>query len=174
MPPLELKSLDDAALLSTVTQFLGYEAMLLDDGRFEDWFALLDDALIYEAPIRVATEKRSDEVVAGAYRFSDDKRMVRTRIDRLAMPNAYAETPPSRTVRSVSGICLLQDSAVSVVGASNSLLLYRHRGVDFASDLIPARRTDRIRLTPEGPRLLARSVKLAETVLGTPNLGIFL
>jgi 3-phenylpropionate/cinnamic acid dioxygenase small subunit len=174
MHATELRSLNDTALLGLVTQFLGYEAMLLDEGRFEEWFTLLDDALIYEAPVRVATETRSDEMTVGVYRFSDDKQMIRTRIDRLKLPNAYAESPPSRTVRCVSAICLLQDATAGVVGASSALLLYRQRGVESAADYIPARRTDRIRLTAEGPRLLARSIKLAETVLRTPNLGIFL
>ncbi|HTW88703.1 MAG TPA: aromatic-ring-hydroxylating dioxygenase subunit beta, partial [Candidatus Binataceae bacterium] len=98
--------------------------MLLDEGRFEDWYALLDDALVYEAPLRLGTSKRSDEMVANAYRFEDDKKILRTRIDRINTGNAYAESPPSRTVRSVSSICILGENG-GVVSVSSTIIVYR-------------------------------------------------
>lgn len=165
--------MDAVQLREAVTQFLALEAMLLDEGRFEDWYALLDDELVYEAPLRLATNKRSDEMVAGAYRFKDDKKILRTRIDRINTGNAYSENPPSRTARSVSSICILGENS-GVVSVSSTIIVYRQRANDASGDTIHARRNDRLKLTPDGLRLCARTIILAEVSLSTPNLGIFL
>ncbi|VWD58780.1 hypothetical protein BCO37747_07026 [Burkholderia contaminans] len=37
-----IKNFATEAVVHTVSQFLGYEAMLLDERRFWDWFALLE------------------------------------------------------------------------------------------------------------------------------------
>jgi len=164
--------MDTVQLREAVTQFLAREAMLLDEGRFDDWYAILDDAIVYEAPLRLATINRGDEMVAGAYRFSDDKKIIRTRIDRIKTGNAFSENPPSRTVRSVSSICILGEND-GVVEVSSALIVYRQRANDLSGDTIHARRNDRLRFTPDGLRLCARTVILAEVSLSTPNLGIF-
>jgi len=165
--------MDAVQLRETVTQFFAFEAMLLDEGRFDDWYSLLDDALVYEAPLRLATNKRADEMVAGAYRFADDKKIIRTRIDRIQTGNASAESPPSRTVRSVSSIYILGERD-GVVAVSSTIIVYRQRANDPSGDTIHARRNDRLKFTPDGLRLCARTVILAEVSLSTPNLGIFL
>ena len=163
---------DDA--VQAVHQFLGREAMLLDDRRFWDWFALLDDSIVYEVLIRSVREFGAPEVVSGAYRQRDDKHMLDTRIKRLYSGSAWAEDPPSRTVRNVGSVFVQATSDPSVVEVGSALLLYRHRAQDEHGDLISARRNDRIRFTEQGPLLLARTVLLADTVLTTPNLAVFL
>jgi 3-phenylpropionate/cinnamic acid dioxygenase small subunit len=166
--------MDAVVLRDTITQFLALEAMLLDEGRFEEWYALLADDILYECPVRVAGTSRSDEPVAGAYRFQDDKKILRTRIDRLSTGIAYAESPPSRTVRSVSSICILPDpNDAAVVQVSSALTVYRHRGTDAHGDTLHARRNDRLRITHEGVKLARRTIIFAEVSLSTPNLAIF-
>lgn len=166
--------MDAIALREAVSQFLALEAMLLDEGRFEEWYELLDADLVYEAPLRLAANARADEVVAGAYRFRDDKKVIRTRIDRLATGNAHSESPPSRTVRSVSSICVLPGDDTGTVRVSSALIVYRHRGNDPHGDTIHARRQDRLRMTDRGLRLVSRTILLSEVALSTPNLAIFL
>jgi hypothetical protein len=68
-----------------------------------------------------------------------------------------------------------------VLGRSGAMPLWCLRRAAWRSDLIephfdliPCRRNDRLRLTTGGLRLLAREVVLTETVLATPNLGVFL
>lgn len=160
-------------LRDAVTQFLAMESALLDGGRFEEWFDLLDDDLSYEVPIRLSADRREDEMAAGGYRLQDTKEHVRVRIKRLASGNAYAEMPPSRTVRSVS-LIYIAGAADGIVDVSSALIVYRHRGDDALGDTIHARREDRLRILPDGPRLLSRRVILASVVLPTANLGIFL
>jgi hypothetical protein len=53
-------------------------------------------------------------------------------------------------------------------------LLYRQRGTLESGHVIPVRRSDRIRITEDGGRLLSRRATIPDTVLQTPNLGVFL
>jgi len=147
----------------------------LDENRLDEWFGLLDEQMVYEIPIRL-TESRGgpDEYPVGAYRVRDDIAMIRKRIDRLATGEAWAETPPSRTVRVVGSIFAEPDKETDVYQVKSAILIYRQRAQDESSDLIPARRCDTIRVVGGDCTLLKRTVLLADTVLRTPNLGIFL
>ncbi|MFI8092133.1 aromatic-ring-hydroxylating dioxygenase subunit beta [Streptomyces sp. NPDC086080] len=164
----------DPATYTLVAQFLAHEARLLDEGREEEWFALLDDELLYTVPARRSTEPRSMEVDRTAWRIRDTKAHIRTRIARTNTGHAYSEVPPSRTMRLVGGVEVRTTDEPGVVEAYSSLLLYRQRGIDVHFDLVPCRRNDRVRLTDAGPRLLSREVILTETSLKTANLGVFL
>jgi len=163
----------DTELLATVTQFLGLEARLLDEGREEEWFELLDNDLLYTVPIRQATEARSNEVSGSAFRVRDTKSHIRLRIERNKTGHAYSELPPSRTLRVVGSIEITGVDG-EVVSATSALLVYRQHGIDPYFDLIPVRRYDRIKICATGPRLLSREIILTETIMATANLGIFL
>ena len=164
----------DAATYTLVAQFLGHEARLLDEGREEDWFLLLDADFRYSIPMRQSTEPRANEIDRTMWRVNDTLAHVRTRIDRLATGHAYSEVPPSRTLRVIGGIEVLHTDDPSVVAAHSSELLYRQRGIDTHFDLIPARRNDLVRIDAGVPRLLAREAVPTETTLKTANLGVFL
>lgn len=157
-----------------VSQFLGLEARLLDEGRENEWLDLLDEELLYQVPIRSATEPRTDEFKSVGYRMNDTKTHMETRISRLNTGIAYSEVPPSRTMRLVGSILVLPTDAADIVEAHSSILLYRQRGIDPYFDLLPARRIDHIRLGEDGPRLLRRQVLHTETSLETPNLAVIL
>jgi 3-phenylpropionate/cinnamic acid dioxygenase small subunit len=162
------------AMARKAEQFLARETLLLDERRFWDWFALLDDELVYEVLLRTVRESGVDEFAAAGFRQRDDKSMIETRIKRLQSGFAWAEQPPSRTVRLVGSFVVDPTDDVNVLAVNSALHVYRHRAQDDHGDLITARRRDRIRFTDQGPRLLSRTVLLADAVLTTPNLGIFL
>ena len=164
--------MDASQLRDAVTQFLALEARLLDEGRFEDWYALLDDQLVYEAPLRFATDQRQDEIAQDVYRFRDDKKLVRTRINRIKTGLGVAESPFSRTIRSVSSI-YVEAERDGEVAVSSALIVYRHRANDAAGETIHARRNDRLKLTPDGLRLRSRTIIFCEVTLSTSNLAIF-
>src|SRR5213076_486642 len=84
-------------------QFLAWEAKLLDERRFRDWFALIDDGIEYIVPIRIAKFAYADEVATG-HRIYDNKELIEVRIKRLECGAAWAETPPSRTLRVVGSV----------------------------------------------------------------------
>jgi N,N-dimethyl phenylurea N-demethylase beta subunit len=165
--------MSDHETFLTAQNFLAREAKLLDERRFEEWYATLDDDLAYTVPIRQAKLDHAAEHQPGAYRISDDKGLIRVRIDRLLSGHAWAEVPPSRTLRVVGSVIAerLGDDRIAVESA---MILYRQRGHDNLGDVIPVRREDELRLTADGPRLLRRTALIAEVVLSTPNLGVFL
>jgi 3-phenylpropionate/cinnamic acid dioxygenase small subunit len=164
----------DQDLVALIHQFYARESQLLDEGRENEWFDLLDEQILYTVPIRQSTEPRSAEINRAAFRLRDTYMHIRTRIDRLNTGMAYSEVPPSRTMRLVSSIVITGHPEPNVVEASSALLVYRQRGIDPYFDLIPCRRNDRLRLSGDGVRLLAREVILTETSLATPNLSVFL
>lgn len=155
-------------------QFLSHEAKLLDERRFREWFALLDQEISYQVPIRVARRAFDDECKDGGYRILDCKGLVEIRINRLESGADWAETPPSRTLRLVGSVIVEKTDRPDVLAVESAMILSRQRGHDDKADVIPVRRHDLLRLTPEGPRLLERRALLTEVVLSTPNLGVFL
>jgi 3-phenylpropionate/cinnamic acid dioxygenase small subunit len=155
-------------------EFLAIEARLLDERRFRDWYALLDDEIVYHVPLRQARLKLADEIPPGAYRLLDTKKHIETRIKRLESGAAWAETPPSRTLRVVGSLLVEKDERSDVIVAESAMLMFRQRGHDERGDVIPVRRRDQLRLTPAGVRLLRRDALITEAVLTTPNLGVFL
>jgi N,N-dimethyl phenylurea N-demethylase beta subunit len=161
----------DAFLIAQ--NFLAKEAKLLDERRFDEWFAMLDDAIVYHVPIRVAKLDYAAEHADGAYRIRDDKILIETRIKRLNSGQAWAEVPPSRTLR-VVGSLLVERKADDLIAVESTLLLYRQRGHDAPGEIIPVRRQDELRIAKDGAKLLKRDAFITEVVLTTPNLGVFL
>ncbi|MGE4429623.1 MAG: aromatic-ring-hydroxylating dioxygenase subunit beta [Sphingobium sp.] len=158
-----------------VRQFLGREAMLLDNGRLEDWVGLLDEDILYEIPMRISARKREYEFPKGAFRMHEDMAMIRKRLERMGTSENWAEDPASRTVRTVGSIFIEEDEGDGVFRVHSALALYRQRALDRAYEWIPARRIDRIRVGAAGDcRLVRRTIILAETILQTPNLAVFL
>lgn len=167
-----LKSKLELTLLAQ--EFLANEAKLLDERRFREWFALLDDEIVYHVPLRQAKMEFADEVPPGAYRILDHKSHIETRIKRIESGAAWAETPPSRTLRVVGSLMVEATERADVIVAESAMLIYRQRGHDDRGDVIPVRRRDQLKLTSSGVRLLRRDALITEAVLTTPNLGIFL
>lgn len=153
--------------------FLAREAKALDERRFDDWLAMLDEDIAYHVPIRVARLDYAAETAGGGYRVNDDKGLIRIRVERLKSGHAWAETPPSRTLR-VVGSVLAERIGEDRLAVESALLLYRQRGHDAAGEVIPVRRSDELRLTADGPLLAKRTALITEVSLTTPNLGVFL
>jgi N,N-dimethyl phenylurea N-demethylase beta subunit len=165
--------MNDTEAFLIAQNFLAREAKLLDERRFDDWFAMLDDAIVYHVPIRVATLDYAAEHADGAYRIRDDKILIETRIKRLKSGQAWAEVPPSRTLR-VVGSLLVERKSDDLIAVESALLLYRQRGHDAHGEVIPVRRQDELRVGKDGAKLLKRDAFITEVVLTTPNLGVFL
>lgn len=164
----------DFTTRETVHNFLAKEALLLDERRFDEWFALLDDDVVYEVPLRVSAYHFKDEFPGQAYRVLDRKAHIKTRIDRMASGQAWAEVPPSRTLRVIGSVMIEPTEEVDVFHVHSATIMYRQRGHDEQGDIIPYRRVDTLKLTDQGARLLKRKAVLTEAVLRTPNLGVFL
>lgn len=87
--------------------FLVFEARLLDDARFDEWLALFLPDARYWVP-SVHNQSSPHDTVSLMY---DDRRLLETRVRRLASPRIYSQEPRSRTSRIVTNMTVEDQSA---------------------------------------------------------------
>jgi 3-phenylpropionate/cinnamic acid dioxygenase small subunit len=106
-------------------QFLVHEARLLDDGRFDEWLALFTEDAWYWVPTE-PDQKDPFETVSLIY---DDRRLLETRVRRLASPRIYSQEPRSRTTRMVGNVTVEDVSAdgLSCTARSKFFMLENRR-----------------------------------------------
>jgi len=97
-PPLDLGRCE---------RFLMHEARLLDEGRFDDWLGLFTDDAWYWIPTEQDQQSPFDTVSL----IYDDRRLLETRVRRLASPRIYSQEPRSRTSRIIGNVTLEEISA---------------------------------------------------------------
>ena len=83
-------------------EFLLYEARLLDEAKFDDWLALFTPDAQYWVPSEPNQQSPHDTVSL----MYDDRRLLETRVRRLASPRIYSQEPRSRTSRIVANVTL--------------------------------------------------------------------
>lgn len=86
--------------LHRIEQFLYHEAQLLDGRRYQDWFELLTNDFTYWIPATYGNASLQRDV---AVNFDDRRRI----LDRIAFTESgvqMAQTPPSRTLRSLTNV----------------------------------------------------------------------
>src|ERR1700689_752573 len=88
--------------LERCEQFLLHEARLLDDGKFDDWLALFTAEAWYWVP----SEPHQADPVETVSLIYDDRRLLETRVRRLASPRMYSQEPRSRTSRIVANVSI--------------------------------------------------------------------
>ena len=103
-------------------QFLVHEARLLDEGRFDEWLALFTADAWYWVPSEPNQASPRDTVSL----MYDDRRLLETRIRRLASPRIYSQEPRSRTSRMIGNVTIEEhgDQACTV-RSKFQLLEYR-------------------------------------------------
>jgi ethylbenzene dioxygenase subunit beta len=94
----------DLTELCACETFLIHEARLLDDGHFDAWLALFTADARYWVPSQPGQESPYDTVSL----MYDDRRLLETRVRRLADPRIYSQEPRSRTSRIVTNVTLEQ------------------------------------------------------------------
>jgi 3-phenylpropionate/cinnamic acid dioxygenase small subunit len=156
--------------------FLTAESWRLDDYDLLGWLEMLDEDLRYVVPVRVTVGKREqDAFSAETGHYQDDYASMKMRVRRLnESRTTWAEDPPSRTRRLVSNIVCHATANGSALHVRSALIITRSRMDQFVPDVITAERRDVLSLTDRGLRLWRRVVLLDHTLLGTPNLAIFL
>jgi len=108
--------------LADCEQFLVHEARLLDDGRFDDWLALFTADCWYWVPSEPKQASPRDTISL----MYDDRRLLETRVRRLASPRIYSQEPPSRTSRMIGNVTIeAADAAGTTVRSKFQLLEYR-------------------------------------------------
>jgi benzoate/toluate 1,2-dioxygenase beta subunit len=104
-------------------EFLVHEARLLDEARFDEWLALFTEDARYWVPSEPGQASPHDTVSL----MYDDRRLLETRVRRLASRQIYSQEPRSRTSRIVTNVSLADADAQggSLVRSKFVLIEYR-------------------------------------------------
>jgi 3-phenylpropionate/cinnamic acid dioxygenase small subunit len=150
-----------------VRSWIDYESMLLDDmRRLGEWHALLAQDLVYRVPVLVPRELTSNlpDYPDGSFHMDDDWFTLKMRIDRLHGENAWAEDPPSRLRRVVSGVVVTSGDDDSHVKVRSAFHIHRER-TRFTPELWTGQRYDVLRKEQDDFVLSRRTVYLDHAVL---------
>ncbi len=104
-------------------QFLLHEARLLDDGKFDDWLALFTSEAWYWVP----SEPHQADPIETVSLIYDDRRLLETRVRRLASPRMYSQEPRSRTSRMVTNVMIEESGTHSCTVRSKFLMIEYRR-----------------------------------------------
>jgi 3-phenylpropionate/cinnamic acid dioxygenase small subunit len=110
--------------VSECEQFLIHEARLLDEARFQEWLNLFTSDAWYWVPSQPQQESPRDTISL----MYDDRRLLETRVRRLASPRIYSQEPRSRTSRIVANVTIEEiatDGTACTVRSKFQLLEYR-------------------------------------------------
>jgi len=100
-------------------KFLQHEARLLDEARFDDWLALFTPQAWYWVPSEPG-QADPFETVSLIY---DDRRLLETRVRRLASPRMYSQEPRSRTSRIIGNVTIEANGASSCTVRSKFVMI---------------------------------------------------
>jgi 3-phenylpropionate/cinnamic acid dioxygenase small subunit len=134
-------------------QFLLLEARLLDEARFDDWLALFMPDAWYWVPSE-PNQPDPHETVSLIY---DDRRLLETRVRRLASPRMYSQEPRSRTSRIVSNVTI-EDAEPAACTVRSKFVM-----IEFRRDsqrLFGGTAFHRLVQTPDGLRIAWKRVDL--------------
>jgi 3-phenylpropionate/cinnamic acid dioxygenase small subunit len=105
--------------LAECEAFLVHEARLLDEAKFDAWLALFTDDARYWVP----SEPDQESPLTTVSLMYDDRRLLETRVRRLASPRIYSQEPRSRTTRTISNVTLEAREASAVTLRSKFILV---------------------------------------------------
>ena len=88
-------------------QLLILEARLLDETRFEEWLRLFTPDAWYWVPSAPGQSSPRDTVSL----IYDDRRLLETRVRRLASARNYSQEPRSRTSRIIANVTIEEPSS---------------------------------------------------------------
>ena len=106
-----------------IERYIYHEALLMDENRYDEWFALWAEDLLYWVPSNIDDADPMTHVQI----IYDDRPTLEDRIERLKGGTAHAQDPKSRMRRLISNIEVQEESNGDVTVASNfNLTEVRH------------------------------------------------
>jgi 3-phenylpropionate/cinnamic acid dioxygenase small subunit len=166
-----------SALYNQILEFLYDEADMLDRRHFDEWAKLLEKDLIYTAPLRITRQgpNRDKTVIRTTMHYDDDYASIQGRLERLQTKSAWAEDPPSRTRRFVTNVRVWEAAKPGEFDVESYLLLTRNRYEYPELQHLSCVRHDLLRTDPAGTfKLARREIVIDESVVGMPNIALFL
>ncbi|MGC7098176.1 aromatic-ring-hydroxylating dioxygenase subunit beta [Amycolatopsis lurida] len=142
--------------VSRAIDLIWREAALLDRGEYSAWNALYAEDGFYVIPI----DPDTDDFAGTLNMVYDDARMRQMRVNRMTEGYAIAAVDAARTVRTVSGFVPESVSDEDIVLRSAQVLIAYKRG---SHDIWAADVTHRVRLSPDGDRIVLKVVRLVNS-----------
>ena len=168
-------------LQQEVEAFLYREANLLDDRRYDEWLALLDDDIRYWVPMRRNVkfgelEREFTRAGQDINWFDEGKETLTQRVRQIQTGVHWAEEPLSRLAHLVTNVEILDAQPPGPDAATVALrcrfIIYRNR-VETETDILVGRREDTLRRVDGQWRIASRQVFLDQNVLLAKNLTFF-
>ena len=145
----------DALNLGQCETFLVDEARLLDEARFDEWLALFTEDAWNRVPSQPGQVSPRNTISL----MYDDRRLLETRVRRLASPRIYSQEPRSRTSRMVGNITIEETDTTektALVRSKFQLVEYRReRQLLYAGTSL-----HRLRLVEGAIRIASKRVEL--------------
>lgn len=164
-----------AARLIEIERFLRFEARLLDEERYEEWYALLADDLFYWMPLRENRFRRDDRAEFDPQSmalFDECKADIAIRLARLSSKLVWTEDPPTRHVYLISNVEAFETGSPDEFEVHCAFVQYRNRSEHDEATLC-GRRRDLLRLADDRFEVARRMILLPQSILLTKNLSAF-
>jgi 3-phenylpropionate/cinnamic acid dioxygenase small subunit len=139
-----------------VERLLVREALLLDQGRLDEWLALYAEDATYWVPL----EPGQADPLGTVSLIHDDRALLEVRVRQFKHPRAHARTPIPRTVHQIGNIEVLEDDGRELRVASTLVMVEYRRE---RQRVWGARVEHRLRRTPAGLRIAAKRVDLVNS-----------
>jgi 3-phenylpropionate/cinnamic acid dioxygenase small subunit len=165
-------------LRAEVEQFLYFEATLLDDRNFSDWYRLFAEDVHYWMPNRMnrlmheSEHEKTTEREMGI--FDDNKRSLGWRVAQILTRKHWAEDPPSRARHLVTNIRIEPTTTGNEYAVRSNFLVYRNRLEDEVDFWVGERHDLLRRLDVHAWQIARRTIILDQNVVLSKNLSIFL
>lgn len=150
-------------------EFVYREARLLDEKRFDEWFALLTDDVRYWMPL----SRGQPDGELHTSLFYEDRLLLQVRIERLRHPHAFSQQQPSYCQH------ILQQPQLEAAGAAAGELLVRTPFLYVETQLdhqliLAAVAYHRLIETENGLRLRHKKIDLLNCDAALPSIQLLL
>lgn len=167
----------DAGLRAEVEQFLYFEASLLDERRYADWYRLFADDIHYWMPNRMnrtMQEVDRENTTKGELGlFDDNKKSLGWRVSQILTRKHWAEDPPSRARHLLTNIRIEPTPTADEYAVRSNFLVYRNRLEDEVDFWVGERQDVLRRHGSRTWQIARRTIVLDQNVVLSKNLSIF-
>lgn len=151
-----------------VTNFLNYEAYLLEESRLHEWLDLFTEDVRYWMPVRESVQGSKADTAEDdefAFRLFDDHfESLQLRVERLATDLAHTENPASIVQRFVTNVRIEETDQAHEIKAHSNFIIFQLRH-DVHESMYVGKRIDTLRQVEGQWKIAARKIVLAQKVL---------
>ncbi len=168
----------DPRLQHEIEQFYYWEAKLLNDRRFPEWFALLAADIHYFMPLRrthLMRDATQEYSGVGEYaHFDDNAEMMHGRLRKITSDVGWSENPASRTRHAVSHVMIVEGDEPGEYQVSSVFFVYRNRAERHV-DIFAGERKDLLRRVDSeaGFEIVNRTILIDQSTILSNNLSFF-